>query len=920
MFYKSSTLVPKEAWNLFILNFFPQVIRSLRVPIPKAGSVVAMTGEILIVVILLSGIVGYAKNRDNDDDPCEFVGEWKIRGKVDKLYDTPLGEVFRIYPSIYCNMGHNYRRGFKDKKFNSIQFDVFKDVSNKNRARRFIVVDFKIRTFPAISKKANPNLAFVFTRSNKDFNEIEYYRDINGLTRYEDGLWIPNWRRPLLGNSEEYASCLDWSVIAGRIYHPNYHVVSCRIILDTFEGGVFSTNINGYKYIARHGEKLLRKYPSHSFGVCIQYPQFTTNKDKYYTRTILEISKPRIILTDKEEVLRKLKPLKYIEYPYDDFTEPTERYLSGVNPDAIYAHAMKLLKGENPVKGVDLLEKIADRRDHIFAMYRLGICYWRGIGVKKDAGKALSWLNKARKYGLAEADAMYALVKMKSNPFPYINKHTKNRIYIPLNEYKKDYVMHENWLLSFIFNNFDAAGAPSLYSDFGLKTRFWNAKNQYMHQYYKNKVDKLFLGLDDDPVTGLRKKDNKFYEVRVPPCRFSCHGTDGSSELEKLISEGFSPAAYYLGHLTLSGYLTKQEKRAPNVKKAKAIFDKGAVLGNLDCKVEVLRCQVLEGNLKKEDFTSARDIELADHPLYQILKHIVTAPETPGAKEFLEGNYEGARKIWRETPSAANDFLLGAEGIYQYIHVGFGTCYYRFYYESIADLKEAYRRLDAAADKGVVPAVYLCGMYYITGQRNNTTIFDSDRAGKGCYMLQKAEQNGVLKATYYLIKYQFEKGGHIPDKWLQRLKPLRDTGDKDAWLLSSDILARMDMNRNSEKIIKAYRQSAKLGSVRAWDRLAWIYYKSGRNNSDNMHQAFVCWSQFVALDLAARNSDPFDPYSEMNIPFITCFYDKDGNPYPRYGNKLASQRTTGRSSKHKIKSKTYKNISDEEIKYYARTY
>ena len=86
-----------------------------------------------------------------------FTAEWKTNGAVTKLYDTPVGEVFKFSLSPRFS---NLDRSINDKAIHSIQFELFKNSKERDEMLRFIVMDLKIRVFPARSKIKNPNLFF----------------------------------------------------------------------------------------------------------------------------------------------------------------------------------------------------------------------------------------------------------------------------------------------------------------------------------------------------------------------------------------------------------------------------------------------------------------------------------------------------------------------------------------------------------------------------------------------------------------------------------------------------------------------------------------------------------------------------------------------------------------------------------------
>lgn len=66
----------------------------------------------------------------------------------------------------------------------------------------------------------------------------------------------------------------------------------------------------------------------------------------------------------------------------------------------------------------DLLFGMADEQGDVAAQYILGVSYLNGIGVPKDAGKAVEWFSKAAEQGLAWAQNDLARCYYNGNGMP----------------------------------------------------------------------------------------------------------------------------------------------------------------------------------------------------------------------------------------------------------------------------------------------------------------------------------------------------------------------------------------------------------------------------------------------------------------------------------------------------------------------
>ncbi len=885
-----------------------------------------------MIAVFLTTISVCGKTLKPEDDKLVVTGDWEICGQVNKLYDTPMGSVYDFTMSDYFKFTPEYLKDVAKGKYalHSIQFDLRKFMDRQEKIRRFIVLDFKIRTFPAISTVKNPMLRYTLTRSAVDPSNINGYQSLNGYLTCEDILLSPGIFSPYTpsGFKHRWAFGID-----SGIYWPHYEVTTYRVILDTYKDGINSVNFNGNKTIGQNAEdpkghnsgsglspqgKWIPPQtenvadfvvPVRSFGLCIQIDPDIMHRGITY-RTILEVSRPVVTLTDHEEALRALPPVeKMADYPYGGYITDLKKINMAGNPDLIYACAMHLLNGEDLPLGVEMLKKAADSQ-HIFAMYQLGVCYFRGIGVEPDFKQSLEWLKHATEYGLPDAWALSAVVQIRSAQSPYLSDYIRGAVKQGLNSSGYN-TKHDNWVLSGGLNN----GGAGSFVKCSPKLEFLQTKHDYIFSYYKDNVDPKILPPPPKEVPALTKqtltevknqlnfnnstlkkpsgkekttvnfeigppaklKENKlpdkYYDIRVEGLGYHA---DSDELFKDVIANNYIPAILYQGRTTL----LRTNFREPDIsllyidipaasssdalEKAAAVFDKGAQLGSRECETEALHCRVRLGKVKKEDFTPELDVRLADYPLYHMLKYMVENPDAPGAKEFLSRKYEDARQIWRKNPTAWNNFLLGAEALYQYYDYGFDTAWYRLYYRDIKDVETAFKYLDDAAKQNIAPALYLCGKQLLEGMRSKGQMDEFSNKNEGVKLLKAAEQAGYAKASYLLVKQQFISNPRSTDeKWIEKLKPALDAKDADAWLLAGDFYSRLKSSGNDKKALDAYEKAAELGSIRAWHSLGMRYYNkpsTGKEKEQNKLKAAECWQKFDKLDREARSQDINDVY------------------------------------------------------------
>lgn len=91
-----------------------------------------------------------------------------------------------------------------------------------------------------------------------------------------------------------------------------------------------------------------------------------------------------------------------------DFWRSFFGFAADDRPDETYAEAVERAKGyldeENYEDAVRIL-RYAEKENHAEAMYLLAWCYWRGTGVREDAGHALHLWRHAAQLGHAASQA-----------------------------------------------------------------------------------------------------------------------------------------------------------------------------------------------------------------------------------------------------------------------------------------------------------------------------------------------------------------------------------------------------------------------------------------------------------------------------------------------------------------------------------
>ncbi len=832
----------------------------------------------------------------NYEEPVIITESWNVGQGVEKLFQTPLGAVYHFKASEFNELSTNKTSLY------SLQINLFKNVKKPRRPRRFIIMDFHIRLYPALDSIKDPRLRFGVTRSLNYIDNINYSSDLNGLALFDNasgsGFQAPG--RSSLKWDKQY----PWCLLSGKRYLPGYEVLSYRMIHDTYQNKVYSINCNGAKNISLHCEVPNSSGSVRSLGLYL-YITPREKRKREYRRTYLEISNPQVILTDDPEYVRNLSPVKMIKYPYNGYAmirdEKIIKTIERKNPDSVYATGMRLLEGEDLVEGVEKLEKAA-KKNHIFAMYQLGICYWRGIGVERSFAKARKWLQKAMKYGLPDAYALYSQICFKTSNKPFLSNQAVEAVtrskYYP--EGNLPQIKSDNMFINLMFFAKDR-NCGWFWGQFGPKLRFWAIAGMNNREYYRDCVPDVKNKNKAAMFLRNKRRISSGPYVKHIDWRYVSDGCGITSDnfLNEINKSKYAPSMLLAGRLISAltpaadgtippNFLSLPGDRKWSTEKAlrlaSELFDAGAKLGNKDCLAEALLCRLRLGKLADKDLSPEIDYKLTGHPLYEILKFIRKNPDFPGVKNFLNRRFLAAEEAWKKDGSPQSAFLLGAEILYQYFHYGFTTSAYRMMHEDVADLKFAYEQLNKAVRANIVSAAYLSGKLYLDGYRTSFKAQTSGNQSIGRHLIARAAKAGHIKARYFLVKHEFDNSNYFKVDWLRMLEPARGANDPDAWYLSAGILRRQLVKRYdlNNKVIAVYKKAGQLGAKRAWYDLGMMYYKDNnrKTREDSRRLASVCWRKFIEIDNFDRAQDYSDFFwPEQPVPEV-FYLDQNGDVAP----------------------------------------
>ena len=857
-----------------------------------------MKKTFFVLTAIITGIyVAEARKRllPDNEGPVQISAKWETGYKVKKLYTTPLGAVYEFArpsynmpasPFIFWHKGLHKncdvckKRDKLKKQFYSIQAQFFKSENAlRKQNRRYVVIDFKVRLFPVkqkpLKQKSERLLNFVLWTSDK-LNQVYDLTELNGIeslghsntgTRYHSKYFVPDTPRQ------------PYFLTTTRIVP--YKTYNYRIIYDTLSGNncIQASNYDGMGIcILGEQEKNIPQYPIKSIGIFLV-------EHKVRDR-LIELSDPVIRMVNTEEEFKKLPPVKPLVYPYDRYPVPDDKTKRTRNSDEIYAQAMRFLSGNGVncdfIKGIELLKKAAGKK-HIFAMYQLGVCYYRGIGVPVDYKSALEWLGKAENEQLDDAKALKAVLLFRQAKMVYgENSALKKQLKSLLKDAQPLGTGH-NLRLASLITGIECI-IPQIDYTQSPKLAYWAALRHFPFLRPPKKIL--------DQQNALIKKFGLFSFYYYQPTQiqksgiqwkiFSNFGRLSYDWMDMAVGRNFSPAMYFKGMILSNpnAYKGTWEKDAGKGK-ALALFKQGAALGNLDCELQAMRIQAKNGKLTSEDLdkTVKKNGEILDKPLYYLLKYSLENKDKEWSKAFLNGDVSTAERLWEKDKNGLS-YCLSVLCILEQLQ--WRRITYRlvpgFFHQDENEklLDKALELLTLAAKSGNVPSLYLLGKYKLEGE------LTSRDYTSGMKYLEKAAQGGHLGAELGLAK-EYWKASKNRNKTLKYLKkPCLEGGFSEAWLLMSEVWKNNLRNPSSGKmVIRALQKAGTLGNPQAFNELGMIYYYGKYGEKKDIGKAGLYWSKFIKLDKEKRNQDIWDLYWGK-IEYPKPVMDQYGLPMPAY--------------------------------------
>ncbi|MDD3117981.1 MAG: SEL1-like repeat protein [Victivallales bacterium] len=822
----------------------------------------------LLLLSLMSGI-GLSGGARGMSPSSLSPSRWEMSAGIKELYDTPLGTVYQLPYSDKAPWGRFHERGLTSEKLSGqlvtleCELPDFPDDDDS----QYMIVEFSVRVFPAISRVKNPNLHLGVGVANWEGVKAGGYKDIIWMDELHSGCSMSGYhvdKCPLCGVLC-YGHSSPMSYLNAASKTPYYEPEKYRFVFSCFS--IWEEKNHGA--INLRCPSCEQKRPAHRFVIFIPQPSRSSVAfDKDPPRTIIEVSEPGVyfsathpdapkddsVATKKKTILFPVKVLPR-HYPYGSYELPSQKMIRQDNPDQLYAYALKLQQYDPP-RAQQLFEKLSGRKfEHVLAMYKAGFGYWRGIGVAPDWAKAEVLLKKAAGYGLPQAVAALAEIRLTRLPV---------EVRLGLPNYGPELQKKIN---------------HTCIPKFGDELSF---------------VCRLLRLMPRNELLEINGPKNQLMAAISRTGNLTVTARDITVTARDIYPEITATGAFYLA----AGNAIAARKP----EEAGRLFAAGAKMGNRSCELELLRLQVEKQKLPPSYFTPETDLKYGDYPLYYLLqyavknkqplaieqkvedwkKHGAHAADLPTVLVFLYDFYtrdfrNSKSKIFLGIPSGKLEpvILMGEDGQRRKVipaHDIFSRAK-----TIVAMLMVANRQLENIARQGDRDALYLLGLQYLNGQRTGlSSIGDSDHLEKinAANFFRAAAKKGHLKAGFMAIKMAFESNGVVHKEWLEQLAPYRDLNYGPAWLLSAQIEEKLAGKnpKDAGKIMATYHQAAALGANYANYCLGDIFYHRVKTHTGiqddklvvssdpNMVKALEYWREFQKNDENERAQDPFDYY------------------------------------------------------------
>ncbi len=492
--------------------------------------------------------------------------------------------------------------------------------------------------------------------------------------------------------------------------------------------------------------------------------------------------------------------------------------------DAMYCLAMNYYEGRSGAdkdyyKAFEWFKKAAIK-EHVFAQYRLGLCYLYGLGTEKNNLFAWKWLLRSSKYFYDKAEVAAAqciidkvkitnelnrAVLLQSVLGPAFFQGNANACFL------QSYCAH-----------YDVTKTGIKYLD-GFKDA---ARRGHPKAYY---------------YLGMHFEKNK----RTLKTAFRCY--------EEAAKRGFIPAFIKLGnsYRTGSGTEINFDKAFKCLKKASDANNPEGIF-NLACCY--LLGQGVEANRERalKLFNTAA---LKSSP--RALIALLFLQENDSQSAFFKGNDKSAND---ESKNRKNSSYSSRRGIC--LKYGIGTP---------ESKQKALKFLQRSSKYNHWMAFELADTYESSLNKSRYLL-------NAINLYKSAAVKGDYRAAHRLAKL-YQKLGNKLESTLYYEQAVKTGSSQAAFELAELTLKKAILSKKQKqaKAFTLFEKAAGNGNIRAWYKLGEFYYK-GQGVKKDTRRAAECWKRYEASFIKEQNNSLHGIYWN-NLPYqVPIKYDKNGLP------------------------------------------
>lgn len=492
--------------------------------------------------------------------------------------------------------------------------------------------------------------------------------------------------------------------------------------------------------------------------------------------------------------------------------------------DAMYCLAMNYYEGKGGAdkdyyKAFEWFKK-ASIKEHVFAQYRLGLCYLYGLGTEQNSQLAWKWLLHSSKYFYDKAEVAAAQCIID-----------KIKITNELNR--------TNLLQSLLGPAFFQGDANACFLQ------------SYCAHYDVTKTGVDYLeGFKDAARRGHPKAYyylGMYFEKnkRSLKAAFKCY--------EEAANRGFSPAYVKLGSCYRAGSGIET-----NLDEAFKWFKKASDANNPEGIFRLACCYLLGQGVeekREQALKLFRTAALKSSP--RALIALLFLQENDLQNAFFKGNDKAAND---ESKKRKDSSYSGRRAIC--LKYGIGTP---------ESKQKALAFLQRSSNYNHWMAFELADSY-------ETSRNKSGDLHKAINLYRSAIAKGDCRAAYRLAKL-YQKLGNRPETMLYFEQAVKMGSATAAFELAEEILkeASLSKEKRQSKAFALFEKAAKNGHIRAWYKLGDFYYK-GQGVGKSLKRAAMCWGRYEAAFIKQQNNSLHGLYWN-DLPYqVPIKYNSDGLP------------------------------------------